>query len=177
MCGEKFHRCDKLLRIRGSPPRVRGKALCYGDGLKTAGITPACAGKSLCKPLTSPVSQDHPRVCGEKPVSRSRRNSTAGSPPRVRGKVHSISKPKAPIRITPACAGKSVQGPDLLSPQKDHPRVCGEKTKKVLENSGLLIPCVSDFIEFLINPECGTTVLQGSVKPLRLYVKIVRQRL
>ena len=36
-----------------------------------------------------------------------------------------------PERITPACAGRSFlpEANDLL--HKDHPRVCGEKTKKI----------------------------------------------
>ena len=37
----------------------------------------------------------------------------------------------ANIRITPAYAGKSAAGSALLVGGLDHPRVCGEKTKKI----------------------------------------------
>ena len=116
-------------------------------------------------------------MCGEKGTKNQYVSKYIGSPPRVRGKDNNDWRLWFADGITPACAGKSLTSWKDLQLLRDHPRVCGEKTKKVLENSELLIPCVSDFIEFLINPECGTTVLQGSVKPLRLYVKIVRQRL
>ena len=177
MCGEKGDSVVKGPSIRGSPPRVRGKADRSSQSGGAGGITPACAGKSATSSLTWRIRQDHPRVCGEKSSSVVSSCVTRGSPPRVRGKVLTPPKIDWVFGITPACAGKRIQALCLRRGSRDHPRVCGEKTKKVLENSELLIPCVSDFIEFLINPECGTTVLQGSVKPLRLYVKIVRQRL
>ena len=49
----------------------------------------------------------------------------------MRGKVSEIKNIKAVLGITPAYAGKSLE---LLLPvcaKKDHPRVCGEKTKKI----------------------------------------------
>ena len=36
-----------------------------------------------------------------------------------------------PMRITPACAGKRVDKEFRKQQLKDHPRVCGEKTKKI----------------------------------------------
>ena len=33
----------------------------------------------------------------------------------------------APVRITPACAGKSFSPTSFYKRRKDHPRVCGEK--------------------------------------------------
>ena len=35
------------------------------------------------------------------------------------------------IRITPAYAGKTLTGLNPYFPNWDHPRVCGEKTKKI----------------------------------------------
>ena len=37
----------------------------------------------------------------------------------------------ANTRITPACAGKRVAGSFRPGTTQDHPRVCGEKTKKI----------------------------------------------
>ena len=50
----------------GSPPRVRGKAKAAMLVAKALWITPACAGKSLSFTANYTLSEDHPRVCGEK---------------------------------------------------------------------------------------------------------------
>ena len=44
----------------------------------------------------------------------------------MRGKLYRMEKIKGNLRITPACAGKTI--PDSLSEanKRDHPRVCGE---------------------------------------------------
>ena len=51
-------------------------------------ITPAYAGKSAHILARTTECEDHPRVCGEKHLKYRLRNSTTGSPPRMRGKVH-----------------------------------------------------------------------------------------
>ena len=72
-------------------------------------------------------TQDHPRACGEKVLTRLFAPSRGGSPPRMRGKVIRIYSPENKERITPAHAGKRTAV--LLSKNAywDHPRVCGEK--------------------------------------------------
>ena len=54
-----------------------------------------------------------------------------GSPPRMRGKGPHVSKMAFRLRITPAYAGKSLSAPKWSGVEWDHPRVCGEKTKKI----------------------------------------------
>ena len=54
-----------------------------------------------------------------------------GSPPRVRGKEIWNEYFRDENGITPACAGKSYEKRLFLSGSWDHPRVCGEKTKKI----------------------------------------------
>ena len=130
VCGEKCGRTKINWRAVGSPPRVRGKATCRMRWCKISRITPACAGKRVLSKRLSRVYQDHPRVCGEKLAAFCWSFSTTGSPPRVRGKALMLTVSGLPDRITPACAGKSQYA---LLPQnfnRDHPRVCGEKTKK-----------------------------------------------
>ena len=86
---------------------MRGKvpfSVFHGFG---AGITPACAGKSLYALPTTWAGRDHPRVCGEKSVWTHLQVEAQGSPPRVRGKDFFYS------RMPPRMG--------------DHPRVCGEK--------------------------------------------------
>ena len=66
VCGEKFIRQVLQSFNPGSPPRVRGKVFHHHPGHRTVGITPACAGKSGLYTYEMPLTQDHPRVCGEK---------------------------------------------------------------------------------------------------------------
>ena len=50
-----------------------------------------------------------------------------GSPPRVRGKVHTRFQRTGFDGITPAYAGKSPSRRQRMPHSRDHPRVCGEK--------------------------------------------------
>ncbi|EHO16010.1 hypothetical protein HMPREF9623_01556 [Stomatobaculum longum] len=49
-----------------------------------------------------------------------------GSPPRVRGKPETRPEVRPVARITPACAGKTMQELKIFESSEDHPRVCGE---------------------------------------------------
>ena len=93
-------------------------------------ITPACAGKSFVGVHICRDFGDHPRVCGEKLAGVSQAVPSAGSPPRVRGKAIVSFFVFIVVRITPACAGKRAVAKMGMSDNQDHPRVCGEKTKK-----------------------------------------------
>ena len=91
----------------GSPPRVRGK-LPYRVPLPTYfGLTPACAGKTRSPAPGPSPTWAHPRVCGENDFDRLAEAAGNGSPPRVRGKLQSITLIPKQIRLTPACAGKT----------------------------------------------------------------------
>ena len=86
VCGEKRRPGRRCRRLKGSPPRVRGKVNASGIIALDVRITPACAGKSKGCAAPAAAVQDHPRVCGEKfPLLRLTR-CRLGSPPRVRGK-------------------------------------------------------------------------------------------
>ena len=113
MCGEKF----------------------FDDSPRTewAGITPACAGKSLTPYYKYKNGKDHPRVCGEKKDKLTPEEYELGSPPRVRGKVSYTIHSYRISRITPACAGKRLGVNNLREKSKDHPRVCGEKWNIIRE--------------------------------------------
>ena len=74
--------------------------------------------------------RDHPRLCGEKGAIRSTAKAVPGSPPPMRGKVHTGDPDRNLHRITPAYAGKSGHFHHRQSRRKDHPRLCGEKKYK-----------------------------------------------
>ena len=136
MCGEKFDDNGIPMLYVGSPPHVRGKALCLGSLHKTDGITPACAGKSEWEACHTPRRRDHPRMCGEKAKGPSKKELGRGSPPHVRGKGQTGGPDPGVGGITPACAGKSRQAGVEHGVPRDHPRMCGEK---IPENSMLFL--------------------------------------
>ena len=111
----------------GSPPRMRGKAGPEGQHHQPAGITPACAGKSMGALIADAAERDHPRVCGEKKSTIHSYLNSTGSPPRMRGKDYSLAVFGACIGITPAYAGKRPWPAPFVPGSGDHPRVCGEK--------------------------------------------------
>ena len=86
VCGEKCLQLRTKGQTLGSPPRVRGKVLLTFANVESIRITPACAGKRPRFPPERQTLKDHPRVCGEKTASARFFCSSAGSPPRVRGK-------------------------------------------------------------------------------------------
>ena len=118
----------------GSPPRVRGKGVDVKRRSSDDGITPACAGKRGHLRGLLFLSQDHPRVCGEKILKVISVPYISGSPPRMRGKVLREVVHHAAERITPAYAGKRGSGSLPRSCRRDHPRVCGEKISQTRRN-------------------------------------------
>ena len=99
-------------RTPGSPPQVRGKPAELDFGGDNA--------------------EDHPRRCGENPYVAGIVTCEAGSPPQVRGKHFDSIAETADGRITPAGAGKTFFPESLIPTSRDHPRRCGENTKKIL---------------------------------------------
>ena len=131
VCGEKPR--PRLWRVpaKGSPPRMRGKEVITMTTRQETRITPAYAGKSTLAGLLHITLRDHPRVCGEKLQIRCPADLHPGSPPRMRGKVFGLVSSIPGLGITPAYAGKSTPMSHCIFSFWDHPRVCGEKTKKI----------------------------------------------
>ena len=111
VCGEKRKGCSTIPTLLGSPPRMRGKG-------PASRRFPARA-------------EDHPRVCGEKAQTAQQTETQKGSPPRMRGKVAGVARRPQTAGITPAYAGKRCVRCRRSPRGRDHPRVCGEKTKKI----------------------------------------------
>ena len=126
VCGEN-ERSRQWCPVKlGSPPRVRGKPALLAAHYIDCRITPACAGKTLTERTGDNAGKDHPRVCGENEKMPVRFSQGRGSPPRVRGKLYPADKKQKGIRITPACAGKTLLLRRSSGVSQDHPRVCGE---------------------------------------------------
>ena len=115
VCGEKIVQFVLSAEHAGSPPRMRGKVLCYS-----------------CVPATL---EDHPRMCGEKSALSALVVKLLGSPPHVRGKGNGLFQVCELVRITPACAGKRRFILNNQRSCKDHPRMCGEKTNQSRKSS------------------------------------------
>ena len=141
VCGEKSIRILRMWERTGSPPRMRGKERPAVDINIVVRITPAYAGKSFFFSCSRRPCWDHPRVCGEKLTAARTTVENIGSPPRMRGKALSTPKKNTVSRITPAYAGKSKRSGALSRGQKDHPRVCGEKSSNV--HGGGMFPWIT----------------------------------
>ena len=125
-CGENFSVIPCPKYGKGSPPRMRGKPFC-GIGIYSADrITPADAGKTVVFLFYTTMCRDHPRGCGENPVSEVLEPPFLGSPPRMRGKLCCYARVTRKDRITPADAGKTYRKATQASASRDHPRGCGE---------------------------------------------------
>ena len=131
VCGEKSPFSLFRPPHLGSPPRMRGKVYSRTCSIVLDGITPAYAGKSYEAFFSFCRRRDHPRVCGEKAQARREGQEQPGSPPRMRGKAAATINDLREARITPAYAGKSDVVTRCLAQERDHPRVCGEKSAAI----------------------------------------------
>ena len=108
-CGENVVEVLFESKSEGSPPQVRGKRETGGKMNVSWRITPAGAGKTLCRRFLRCGATDHPRRCGENVIPRSVSTLRIGSPPQVRGKPDTPADETEQDRITPAGAGKTRQ--------------------------------------------------------------------
>ena len=125
-CGENCRIPVTEKMRKGSPPRMRGKHEGRLDNGNYEGITPAHAGKTSECSSTRAECGDHPRACGENQRHRQSPRTSAGSPPRMRGKLHKRGLLRGSLGITPAHAGKTTTRKNRKKKKRDHPRACGE---------------------------------------------------
>ena len=107
MCGKNLVNLLLVLKVLGSPPRVREKLDVMKDIAAQVRITPACAGKTDKVKFTIQCKKDHPRVCGKNCIEHTQFTIDSGSPPRVREKPLIALSRVSGGGITPACAGKT----------------------------------------------------------------------
>ncbi len=126
-CGDKRQRHCYVLSPVGSPPRMRGQGGGRMDKSNKTGITPADAGTRPRIGQCFPVSQDHPRGCGDKLNDFPILHPDVGSPPRMRGQDSMRFVKWFSVGITPADAGTSGGLECVRWCHADHPRGCGDK--------------------------------------------------
>ena len=132
VCGNYWLIFDRIECFWGSPPRVRELLQFNANEVPPRGITPACAGITVADGPLPGWQQDHPRVCGNYFCVWDKGDFRAGSPPRVRELRVSYGSNGVTLRITPACAGITLASTTMLRWYRDHPRVCGNYTKRSL---------------------------------------------
>ena len=98
------------------------------DGKGEKGITPACAGRTGTDSGLYAGGRDHPRVCGKNKTTHNVIRVSRGSPPRVREELDGPRGILGNVRITPACAGRTLKERSDAEGAKDHPRVCGKNS-------------------------------------------------
>ena len=150
---------------RGSPPHARGRPTTDMRVLQRAGITPACAGKTVPEKRPQVHLPDHPRMRGEDTRCASCPFSSLGSPPHARGRRRSCQRGFGRCGITPACAGKTNYDEHILRKDTDHPRMRGEDTLPTLFSTtssgsppharGRLNEIASSVREVRITPACA----------------------
>ena len=112
-------------------PRACGEqGICQGARDLRAGIIPAHAGSSRRYRPSRSWTPDHPRACGEQVVSDKVVHKLNGSSPRMRGAGSESGSNARLRRIIPAHAGSRRCRSSWSRLPWDHPRACGEQTKK-----------------------------------------------
>ena len=126
MCGEHMGPSPRSRPGTGSSPHVRGAHTITVRDRGTRGIIPACTGSTTSIAAPSPLTRDHPRMCGEHVLELRQSCPTVGSSPHVRG-ARLLSKVMPSITgIIPACAGSTCTVFVYGRSYWDHPRMCGE---------------------------------------------------
>ena len=124
---------------KGSSPLTRGKVYSQIQSHAASGIIPAYAGKRSVTVMVQSLTEDHPRLRGEKGGRTDVRWQKEGSSPLTRGKGRDRVVTISPKRIIPAYAGKRYLLYRLFVICGDHPRLRGEKwavTSSVMRRKG-----------------------------------------
>ena len=125
-CGEHPPCLSRATTASGSSPRLRGALRAVLNGIRSWRIIPADAGSTTVLVAVLAVLGDHPRGCGEHTNAELQHSSKDGSSPRMRGARYHDGNREIVTRIIPADAGSTPMRPEPRTPEKDHPRGCGE---------------------------------------------------
>jgi len=124
--GDDRLRADGAPFILGTPPRGRGRRRRVCRVSPGSGNTPARAGTTAPRSLTSSYSQEHPRAGGDDGMQGSTDMLREGTPPRGRGRLRGSHRPRVRAGNTPARAGTTRPTTLRVSPWTEHPRAGGD---------------------------------------------------
>ena len=133
VCGEHLEPSPVQNSTAGSSPRMRGTPVSLSSIVNTRGIIPAYAGNTLAAQSSKSSTGDHPRVCGEHLSAMSFVVFIGGSSPRMRGTLSTVNWSIRDRGIIPAYAGNTWNRCFGITSVWDHPRVCGEHSKNMLD--------------------------------------------
>ena len=91
----------------GSSPHARGTPVPGSAHTLHTRFIPACAGNASPSETGQRTSSVHPRMRGERALTRQRDQQVIGSSPHARGTPNGISPSKRNHRFIPACAGNA----------------------------------------------------------------------
>jgi hypothetical protein len=133
-CWERVDHADSARSFPGSSLRARGTPDHLPARPCAQRFIPARAGnatKSPSRPLPNTV---HPRACGERLGWQIMGFIRTGSSPRVRGTRPQSAPDRRRARFIPARAGNAPTTPPRPTVSPVHPRACGERLKKALDD-------------------------------------------
>ena len=125
-CGERPGTPAQPWTVSGSSPQMRGALQRGRARAPMVRIIPADAGSTGLLVSYIEEQPDHPRRCGEHPVSTWAIRMVAGSSPQMRGAPGHIWPGSSAQRIIPADAGSTCPSVEFFAEVEDHPRRCGE---------------------------------------------------
>ena len=115
--------------VQGSSPLTRGKLSLLGVVLRSVGLIPAHAGKTLITSAANSTVRAHPRSRGENGDWETFVHRDAGSSPLTRGKLSGAAMDTQCTGLIPAHAGKTPVRGGLPCTPRAHPRSRGENTR------------------------------------------------
>ena len=110
----------------GTSPRMRGKLTLHRSATRGVRNIPAHAGKTWFVMIVTSAGWEHPRACGENFFKIIDVIKTAGTSPRMRGKLFCTAYGSHLPGNIPAHAGKTPFAPTRAIGFREHPRACGE---------------------------------------------------
>ncbi len=169
MRGNNIPNIKAINTVVGSPPLAREQLFEFKRNRSWCRITPACAGTTGTDGYQCKRRQDHPRLRGNNDFFSSSSSPIWGSPPLAREQPTGSATQRVSQRITPACAGTTINPSADTSETGDHPRLRGNNPRLVnpafaslgsppLAREQLFLFCLF-IIHFRITPACAGTTL------------------
>ena len=105
--GEHISTVRSSSSLDGSAPRARGTQIEDEARPSIERVSPACAGNTTRRLISSACSPGQPRVRGEHSDALRRVSRVIGSAPRARGTLQRCRQNQEVGRVSPACAGNT----------------------------------------------------------------------